>query len=197
MTDFDDLSPGYQEVVKYLQEAKLANPKQVASATDRSDKAARVMLIRMFKDGVVVRPLRGHYCLPGLAEELDLPVESGRGESSDSEDSDRVEAVSNPLTGSTSPDQKSMGFEEGRRRSNVAKVAKTLLDAKDAKDSGDEDSGVEFSGKVRAKRHPWWPMRMDLRARIRWWIAEKLANGIVALISKEELPAKDEVYYGS
>jgi hypothetical protein len=90
-----------------------------------------------------------------------------------------------------------MGFEEGRRRSNVAKVAKTLLDAKDAKDSGDEDSGIEFSGKVRAKKHPWWPMRMDLRARIRWWIAEKLADGIVALIPKEELPSKDKVYYGS
>jgi len=185
MTDSEDLTPGYREVVEYLDDVKMASPKHVAEATGRTKGAARAMLSRMHDDGVLMRPLRGYYCTPEVADDLDLSI----GGDSDSVDSGDRTVVSNPV-GPSSLNQRDM-FDEGKRRAKVAEVAKAFLDGRREEDSG---------GKIRAKvpeEHSWWPMRTDWKARARWWIAEKLAHGIVALIPEEEFSSKGTFYDGS
>lgn len=200
----DDLTPARREVVEFLKETRLASPSEIAEATDRSRNAAYALCTRMVDDRQLVRPMRGLYCLPDVADDLDIPAEV-EGipkvyEEGGADDLSTEEAIENPLPGSSSggnPDSEGedpMGLEEGHRRSGIAKVATAITRGsqkksfQDTSSRSDEENGITLGKTYRAIRHPWWPMRTDLPARARWWIAEKLAWIIVWLIPPEEIP---------
>ena len=203
MIDPDSLTDTRRRLFDYLREERLASPSEMAEDLNRSQDSCRVMLGRMLEDGQVVRPLRGYYTTPEIASEL------GLGDDSENSDGDSEKGPEKPLPATeenarenpVGPRQaklfEELSPEKQRRREKTAILAGALApsDRQNSSEEQKENPATLRAGDVAraANVDPskiWGNrVRADFLARVRWWVAEKLAWAASKIIPQNDLRA--------
>jgi hypothetical protein len=161
------------------------------------------MLGRMLEDEQVVRPLRGYYTTPEIASELGLGDDS---ENSDGDSENETEkplptaedsARENPVEPTQTNLFEELSPENQRRREKTAILAGALApsDRRNSSEEQKENPATLRAGDVTraANVDPskiWGNrVRTDFFARLRWWVAEKLAWAASKIIPQYDLQA--------
>jgi hypothetical protein len=203
MVDPDELTKTRRRLFDYLRRERLASPSQMAEDLDRSADSCRVMLGRMLEDEQVVRPLRGYYTTPEIASEL------GLGDDPENSDGDSEKGPEKPLPTTEEPARENpVGprqaklFEElspkkQKRREKTAILAGALAPSNRQNSSEEQKenpatlraSDVSRAANVDPSKIWGSSVRTDFFARVRWWVAEKLAWAASKIIPQNDLRA--------
>ncbi len=203
MIDPDSLTDTRRRLFDYLREERLASPSEMAEDLDRSQDSCRVMLGRMLEDGQVVRPLRGYYTTPEIASEL------GLGDDLENSDGDSENETEKPLPETEEPVRENpvgprqaklfeeLSPEKQKKREKTAILAGALApsDRQNSSEKQKENPAKLRAGDVARAVNVDSPeiwsdsVRTDFFARVRWWVAEKLASAAAKLLPQSDLRA--------
>jgi hypothetical protein len=157
----------------------------------------------MLKDSQVARPLRGYYTTPEIASELGLgdDLENSDGDSEKGPEKSLPATEENARENPVEPTQTNL-FEElspenQRRREKTAILAGALApsDRQNSSEEQEENPATLRAGDIVRAAHPepseiWGSsVRTDFFARVRWWVAEKLASAAAKLLPQSDLRA--------
>jgi hypothetical protein len=157
----------------------------------------------MLKDSQVARPLRGYYTTPEIASEL------GLGDDSENSDGDSESETEKPLPETEEPARENpagprqaklfeeLSPEKQRRREKTAILAGALAPSDRQNSNGEqkENPATLRAGDVARAANvdssEIWSdsVRTDFFARVRWWVAEKLAWAASKIIPQNDLRA--------
>jgi hypothetical protein len=158
----------------------------------------------MLEDGQVVRPLRGYYTTPEIASELGLgdDSENSDGDSESEPEKKPLPETEEPARENPAGPRQAKLFEElspekQRRREKTAILAGALApsDRQNSSEERKENPAMLRAGDVARAVNVDSPeiwsdsVRTDFFARVRWWVAEKLASAAAKLLPQSDLRA--------